>query len=143
MHLTTSADQLAALERIRAALQPGGILALDLFNPDLRTLAAQNGAVVLDKTFRLADGARVQKFVAQQADTAAQINYVTFIYDELDTEGRLRRSVLPFPMRWLYRYELEHLLARAGFALEALYGSYELEEYHAESELMLAVARKD
>ena len=143
MHLTTTADQLAALERIRAALRPGGLLALDLFNPDLRSLAAQNGALALDKMFTLADGARVQKFVAQQADTAAQINYVTFIYDELDAEGRLRRSVLPFPMRWLYRYELEHLLARAGFALEALYGSYELDEYHAESELLLAVARKE
>ena len=42
----------------------------------------------------------------------------------------------------LYRYELEHVLARAGFALEAVYGSYELDDYSAESELLLAVAKK-
>jgi len=61
---------------------------------------------------------------------------------ELIAEGQVRRSVLPFTMRWLYRYELEHLLARAGFALEALYGSYELEDYSGASDRMLAVARK-
>jgi SAM-dependent methyltransferase len=142
MHLASPADQLAALARIHAALRPGGLLAIDLFNPDPRALAEQRGALVLDKQFVLADGTQVQKFVAQHADTAAQISYVTFIYDEIDAAGRVSRRTLPFTMRWLYRYELEHLLARAGFALDALYGSYELDDYSAESELLLAVARK-
>jgi SAM-dependent methyltransferase len=142
MHLPSATDQLAALGRIHAALRPDGLLALDLFNPDLRALAGYNGELVFDKTFALADGTRVQKFVAQHADTAAQIIYIHFIYDELDVEGRVRRTMLPFTLRWLYRYELEHLLARAGFALEAVYGSYDLDEYRVESELMLAVARK-
>jgi SAM-dependent methyltransferase len=142
MHLARPADQLAALARIHAALRPGGLLAIDLFNPDPRALAEQHGALVLDKRFTLADGAQVQKFVAQHADMAAQISHVTFIYDELDAAGRVSRHTLPFTMRWLYRYELEHLLARAGFALDALYGSYELDDYSAESELLLAVARK-
>lgn len=142
MHLGSVAEQLAALEQIRAVLRPGGSLALDLFNPDLRALAGENGAMVLDKTFALGDGTRVQKFVVQQPNLAAQTNHVTFIYDELDAHGRVTRSVLPFAMRWLYRFELEHLLARAGFALEALYGSYDLDDYESASELMLAVARK-
>jgi SAM-dependent methyltransferase len=142
MHLATAADQLAALRRIRAALRPDGLLALDLFIPDLRALAGYNGELVFDKALALDDGARAHKFVAQQADPAAQTIYIQFIYDELDAEGRVRRSVLPFTLRWLYRYELEHLLARAGFALEAVYGSYDLDEYSAASELMLAVARK-
>jgi hypothetical protein len=73
---------------------------------------------------------------------AAQTSHVTFIYDEIDAEGQVRRSALPFTMRWLYRYELEHLLARAGFALDGIYGSYELDDYSAESELLLVVARK-
>jgi len=142
MHLASIADQLAALERIYAALRPGGLLAIDLYNPDSRQLAEQSGQVMLDKAFVLDDGTQVQKFVVQQADLAAQINHVTFLYDEIDAGGQVRRTTLPFTMRWLYRYELEHLLARAGFAQEALYGSYELDEYHAASELMLTVARK-
>lgn len=142
MHLTTIADQLAALNCIHAALRPNGLLVIDLFNPDLRALLSYNGELVFEKAFELADGTRVQKFVAQRADTAAQIIYVNFIYDELDAEGHVRRRLLPFTMRWLYRYELEHLFARAGFVLEAVYGSYELDAYRIESELMLAVARK-
>jgi SAM-dependent methyltransferase len=142
MHLATVADQLAALGQIHAALRPDGLLALELFNPDLRALAGYNGELAFDKAIELDDGTRAHKFVAQQADTASQTIYVQFIYDELDAEGRVRRSVLPFTMRWLYRYELEHLLARAGFALEAVYGSYDLDEYSAAAELLLAVARK-
>jgi SAM-dependent methyltransferase len=141
MHLATAADQLAALGQIRDALAPGGLLAIDLFNPHPRALAEQNGALVLDKSFTLG-GTIVQKFVSQQADVAAQVSHVTFIYDEIGAGGQVHRTALPFTMRWLYRYELEHLLARAGFVAEAVYGSYELDEYGAGSELMLAVARK-
>ena len=142
MHLASPADQLAALARIHASLRPGGLLTIDLFNPDPRALAEQHGALVLDKRFTLEDGTQVQKFVAQHTDMAAQLSHVTFLYDEIDSAGRVSRRTLPFTMRWLYRYELEHLLARAGFALEALYGSYELDDYSTESELMLVVARK-
>jgi SAM-dependent methyltransferase len=142
MHLANADDQLAALGRIHAALRPDGLLALDLFNPDLRALAGYNGELVFDKILELGDGARAHKFVAQHADAASQTIYIQFIYDELDAEGHVRRNMLPFTLRWLYRYELEHLLARAGFALEAVYGSYDLDEYSSASELMLAIARK-
>jgi hypothetical protein len=130
------------LKHIHGALASGGLLALDLFNPDPRALAEQNGAVVLDREFMLEDGTSVQKFVAQHADMATQTNRVTFIYDELQADGLVRRTTLPFTMRWLYRYELEHLLARAGFTLEAVYGSYDLDEYSGGGELMLTVARR-
>jgi SAM-dependent methyltransferase len=142
MHLTTVADQLAALESLRAALVPGGLLALDMFNPSTRGLAELDGSMVLDRSFTLADGTRVQKFVVQRADMARQVNHVTFIYDELDREGRVLRTTRAFPMRWLYRFELEHLLARTGFEVDAVYGSYDLDEYEADSELMLTVARQ-
>lgn len=142
MHLTTTADQRAALGHIHMALATGGLLVLDLFNPDLRTLADAAGQLVLEKRFLLNDGTTVHKFVTQQTDTAAQLSQITFIYDELDADGRVRRSTLPFTMRWLYRYELEHLLVRTGFELTALYGSYELDAYSSDSELMLAVARR-
>jgi SAM-dependent methyltransferase len=142
MHLAGTADQLAVLRRIHAALRPGGVAALDLFNPHPRDLPRHAGEMVLDKSFELDDGTFVQKFVAQWVDSASQTSYVTFIYDEIDAEGVVRRYRLPFTMRWLYRYELEHLLARTGFTLEAVYGSYELDEYSGDSELMLAIARK-
>ncbi|GAB4208778.1 MAG: class I SAM-dependent methyltransferase [Roseiflexaceae bacterium] len=142
MHLEQTDDQLLALRSVAAALRPGGLLALDLFNPDPRELLRHNNELVLDKTFALDDGVTVQKFVTQSVDLARQMIEVTFCYDLLERDGLLRRSLLPFRMRWLYRYELEHLLARVGFALEAVYGSYDLDEYDSASPLLLAVARK-
>jgi len=143
MHLVSTADQLAALRNLHAALAPGGLLALDLFNPTSRALADLDGELVLDRTFTLPDGAQVQKFVAQRADMARQLNHVTFIYDELGADGQVRRATHSFTLRWLYRYELEHLLARAGFTIEAIFGSYDLDELHGGSELMLTIARRD
>ncbi|HTE44235.1 MAG TPA: hypothetical protein VK636_03235, partial [Gemmatimonadaceae bacterium] len=34
------------------------------------------------------------------------------------------RRVHAFRMRWFLRQELEHLLARAGFVIDALYGDF-------------------
>jgi SAM-dependent methyltransferase len=141
MHLTAVVDQLDALARLKDALVPGGLLALDLFNPDARALSETDGALTLDRTFTLADGARVQKFVAQRVDMARQTSHVTFLYDELDERDLVRRTTHTFRMRWLYRYELEHLLARSGFAIEAVYGSYDLDPFGS-GDLMLTVARR-
>jgi SAM-dependent methyltransferase len=142
MHLTTVEDQLTALDHIRSVLNPDGLLAIDVFNPHSRHLADCNGELVLDRTFRLDDGALVCKFVAQRADMARQINYVTFVYDELDANGDVRRTVHSMTLRWFYRYELEHLLERAGFVVEAVYGSYDLDPFVGGSDIMLTVARR-
>lgn len=142
MHITDTDDQLALLERIHDALAPDGVLALDLFNPDPRALLRHPGEVVFDRTLTLADGTTVHKFVAQSLDSAAQLNHVTFFYDELGKDGLLRRSALSFEMRWLYRYEIEHLLARAGFELEMIYGSFELDELASDSPQLLTIARR-
>lgn len=139
MHMETIEDQLAALETIRPTLQRDGLLVIDLFSPNPHELLQNDGHTVLANTFDL-DGDRVLKFVATSTDIAAQTNYVTFIYDRTDREGRVSRRVMPFTMRWIYRYELEHLLVRAGYEIEAFFGSYNLDDYTTASERLIAVA---
>ncbi len=53
MHLETVDDQLAVLHHIHQALEPDGVLVLDLYNPDPRELIRHNGEMLLDKTFML------------------------------------------------------------------------------------------
>lgn len=142
MHLTETDDQLQVLRQVHTALAPGGLLALDMFNPTPQELMRQPGELVHEGSFVLPDGAQVQKFVVQSVDPAAQQARVLFLYDELAADGLVRRTVLPFTMRWLHRFEIEHLLARAGFELEMIYGSYDLDEYSSESPQMLTLARK-
>jgi SAM-dependent methyltransferase len=142
-HLLTTEEQLSTLGRIYAHLNPGGILLLDLFHPDLHRLLDFRGQVALDKVMTDPDSRqRVLKFRTETVDLARQIIDVTYIVDEVEAEGRLQRTLFPFRMRYLFRYELELLLRHAGFQVEAIYGSYELDDLDDGSDQMIAVARR-
>ena len=54
----------------------------------------------------------------------------------------VRRSNKPLKLRWMYRYEAEHLLARSGFAVEALYGGFSRQPFDEDSQEMIWVACK-
>lgn len=139
MHLEAVRDQLAALANVRRALTRRGLLVIDLFNPDPADFAREDNRLVLDREYEL-DGRHVQKFVAIETDAALQLSRVTYLYDETGPDGQLTRRTMRFTMRWFHRYELEHLLARAGFTLRNLYGSYELDPHGAGSQRLIAVA---
>jgi SAM-dependent methyltransferase len=142
-HMLTIDDQLAALAAVRRHLEPGGILILDLFNPDMGRLLDFRGHLVLDK--QMADpltGHTVTKYRSEQVDLGRQVIDVTYVMDELDGDGILRRTIFPFALRYFYRFELELLLRYAGLEMEAVYGSYDLEEFGGESPKMIAVARQ-
>lgn len=141
MHLETVDDQLAALRSLRRHVAPGGQLVLDLFNPDPRDLMTDQGVLVYERTFTGPAGRPVQKWVLRRTDAARQRQSVEFIYDELQEDGTVVRRALPFVMRWLYRYEAQHLLARAGWQLEAVYGDYDLEPFGSESPQLIVLAR--
>jgi hypothetical protein len=66
---------------------------------------------------------------------------VTFIVDEPDERGVIRRTVFPFQMRFLFRNEVELLMRQTGFAIEEVYGSYHLDPFGAGAEKMIVVAR--
>lgn len=143
MHLLTSEDQLTALARIHQHLQPNGLLLLDLFNPDLSRLLDFRGQVILDKVMIDPEtGHRLVKFRSERADLGRQIIDVTYIVDELDDEGNIRRTLFSFSLRYLFASELELLLRSAGFQIEAMYGSYDLDPFTGDSERIIAVARR-
>lgn len=139
MHLETVRDQLACLSNVRRALTSRGMLVIDLFNPDPLAITREDNRLLLDREYDL-DGRHVQKFVAIESDAADQLSHVTYLYDETDHDGRLTRSTMRFSMRWFYRYEIEHLLARAGFSVRNIYGSYELDPYLSLSPRLIVVA---
>ena len=131
-HLITVEDQLACLATLHRHLAPDGKLILDLFNPSLNfltsdTVGQEQGA---EPEFSLPDGRRVtrrSKIVAR--DYHNQVNHVELIYYVTYPDGREERLVHAFPMRYLFRFEAEHLLARAGFEIEHLYAGYDLSPY--------------
>jgi ubiquinone/menaquinone biosynthesis C-methylase UbiE len=142
-HLLTMDEQLSTLERVYEHLNPGGLLLLDLFNPDLQRLLDFRGQVILDKVMTdPASGRRVLKLRTETVDLAQQVIDVTYIVDEVNEQGHVQRALFSFSMRYLFRHELELLLRYAGFQVEAIYGSYALDQFGEDSENMVAVARR-
>jgi SAM-dependent methyltransferase len=143
LHLPDTGAQLRALRRWRDALMPGGLLLIDVFNPDVALLAAMDGRLEWDKSWDQADPpARVMKFLTRLADPAEQVVTVNHIYDEIDEDGALRRTVAGFDLRYLWRFEAELLLDKAGYELEAIYGDWAMGEYGSDSERMILLARR-
>lgn len=126
-HLTSTDDQLACLRTIHRHLLPGGKLILDLFNPSLESLLEETGHEMGEEPeFSTPDGRRViRRHRIVERDLYDQINQVELIYYVTHPDGREERLVHAFPMKYLFRYEAEHLLARCGFETEHLYAGYD------------------
>jgi SAM-dependent methyltransferase len=127
-HLLTVADQLACLASIRRHLAPGGTLVFDVFNPSLTALTdpARLEPFPDGEPFELPDGRRVARYARfATRDLCTQVLGVELIHEVTAADGTIRRVVDALPMRYYFRFELEHLLSRAGFAVTACYGGFD------------------
>lgn len=131
-HLVEVDDQLACLECIHRHLTDDGTLVLDVFNPSLTSLTRENLGLEEESSpaFVLPDGRSVvrrEKVVAR--DYFKQVISVELIYYVTHADGREERLVHAFPMRYFFRYEVEHLLARAGLVINEVYCDYRRNRY--------------
>lgn len=143
-HLTTTAAQIQSLECVRSHLVDDGVLIIALYNPDLARLVEGDRELTLAWVKPNPTGeSKIAKFESFTVDPARQLRQVTFFYDETDSAGGTTcRTIANFSLRYFFRYEVELLLDRCGFEVEALYGSYDLDNYGPDSEEMIFVARK-
>jgi SAM-dependent methyltransferase len=131
-HLITVEDQLSCLHNARNHLFAGGRLVFDIFNPSLKSLTRDNlGEEVGEQPpFTMPDGQRVVRWDrVVSRDLFNQINHVELIYYVTHPDGREERLVHAFPMRYLFRYEAEHLLVRSGFEIEHVYADFDKNPY--------------
>jgi SAM-dependent methyltransferase len=141
LHLPDADAQLDALRAVRAVVVSGGLLLLDLMVPEPHYLAALDGRLTCEFSTTLPDGDRLDKLVSRTHDLASQTISTTVYYDRTHAStGQLNRAVGRYDTRYVHRFELEHLLERAGWRLISLYGSYDLDPYGADAERMLALA---
>lgn len=137
-HLATTREQLSFLRCVHQHLQPGGRLVFDVFNPNLALLAAPISPDEIEDTpeLTLPDGRRLRRsFRMLQKRYADQCTDCELIY-YLDG----RRIVQPLTMRYFFRFELEHLLARSGFEVTALYGDFDATPFAGSSPEMIFIA---
>lgn len=139
-HLDTVEQQLACLARVRAHLAPGGLFAFDVFNPRLERMALAVEPESLDLSFNF-EGRPVKRYVGATRDRATQLISIRMRYVEETGGGTVKESVVDLSMRWFWRYELEHLLHRAGFTDVTIHGDFDRSPVTAASPAFVVLAR--
>jgi len=145
-HLMSVKEQKACLNCVRGHLEPQGLLAFDLFHPyPGRLLPSPEAAAERQDfpEFELPDGRKVTR-CSRFADfhREQQINDIELIYYVTHPDGRKERLVDTFPMRYYFRYEIEHLLELCGFKVVNLFGGFDNSTFKNDSPEMIFVAGK-
>ena len=140
-HFTSIDDQLRVFALARRVVRSGGRFVFDAFNPAYPLMTHDRSAEVEDVAeCPLGDGRTVRRTVRVIATHwAEQVIDVELIY-HVRTGEHTERVVQAFRMRWFTPAELAHLVARAGFRLEALYGGFDRQPLTDESPEIVIVA---
>jgi SAM-dependent methyltransferase len=138
-HLYTVEDQLACLACVRRHLAPGGRLAFDVFAPRVARMATPSPEQA-DARFELG-GESVIRYATVTPDPVSQLLDVHFRYERSAGGKVVGNDEARFRMRWFWRFELEHLMARAGFAEVEMFGDFDRRPIAADTPAFIVVAR--
>lgn len=141
LHLVESHEQVTALENWRRLLRPGGLLVMDVENPQLEALAALSAE--LEEEERLQDPLTdevIVKYTAADVDLPDQILYLTRVYERSQADGNGLQHRADFAVRILFQRELALLLRCAGYGDLRFYGDYQLNPWEPDSPRLIAVA---
>jgi hypothetical protein len=125
-HLLTIPLQRKSLDAVHRHLEPGGRLALHLFDPRLDLLIDGNTAAPgLSGTHPETGRRYVADMVETRLDHLAQVRRDLWRYREIGPNGEvIAEDTREMALRWTYRWELHHLLDLCGFAVEAEYSDF-------------------
>ena len=141
-HLLETEQQIACLTCAKKHLAPNGRLIVDFFHTDAERM---HDPKFLEESalseYDLPDGRHVSMSERVAAfHRGRQRNDVEMIFRVRHPNGKAERLVMAWTLRYFFRYEVEHLLARCGFRLEALYGNFDASLLGDDSPEMIFVA---
>jgi SAM-dependent methyltransferase len=144
-HLISTDEQLACLRCVHRHLADGGRLILDMFQVNPAGLGDPEWMREREDTpeTSLPDGRRFRRTARITAfHRAEQFNEVEFAVYITYPDGRTERHTQSFPFRYFFPKEVEHLLARVGLRVVAIYGGFDRSPLENDSAEMLTVAEK-
>lgn len=145
-HLIDVKDQRACLECCRDHLTRQGRLVINLFDPNLRILAAnlEVNATAVRKVgeVEVGEGERVVAYSTRTSCPEEQRFEEEWIYERFAADGRsLWRKARKFSLRWFGRYEMEHLFELCGLQVEKLEGGFKGQPYQHGGEQIWTVKK--
>ncbi|MBI4312101.1 MAG: class I SAM-dependent methyltransferase [Chloroflexi bacterium] len=141
--LLSVADQAQALAAIKEHLAPEGRVIIDLFVPDADRILREPGVRVFGRE-RVDPATSHRLLIGEQNgyDTYNQVITARNIIEELDERGELLRTMhVEYQLRYIYRFEMQHLLAANGFEVADVYEGFDCEPLDEASTEMVWVAK--
>ncbi len=140
MHLLEKDYHIEALNNVYRHLKPGGRFIFDVFVPDLSQLI--NG--IHDQTDfegEYEPGNRIKRTVSTKPDLLNQLINIDFLL-EWDDGKKVRKEHWKTPLRYFFRFELEHLIERSYFKKYKILGDFLGNDLNQESREFIIVCRK-
>jgi hypothetical protein len=140
-HVHDTADQLRLLDVVHDCLEPDGAFVFDLYVPSLKLLL-EGMPETTDFEGEHAPGRPLRRTVSSApADLSRQTNRVRMSLRWEEEDGE-HRGDWEFEMRFFFRFEIEHLVARSKLALETVYGDFAGGPLTASSREYVVVCRR-
>jgi SAM-dependent methyltransferase len=145
-HLLTLEQQLRCLQLIRDHLKDDGLFVLDVFAPNIDRIASYSKKKEeWEKDFSRKNQkteSTITRYYRAEANLVDQVLGIVMKWEERNDSGVLvARKEGNFKLRYIFRFELEHLLYRAGFA-PTIFGDFSEQPYNYSSGETVAVCRK-
>ncbi len=151
-HMNTPHEQVACLQCIHRHLVPNGRLVVHLDHQNVENVGWL-GSLVREKggVFELAGqfkhvrtGRQIRAFNAWTYEPATQTAICTTAWEAIADDGQVvdRWQTEPVRLHCVFRFEMEHLLARVGFVVEELYGDFFRNPLDDKSSSMVWMASK-
>jgi SAM-dependent methyltransferase len=141
-HLLSVEAQIGCLRCARRHLADGGRLVMDFFHTDVarmhdpRFLEAH---VVAEYELSGAGHVRLSERIAA-FHRAEQLNDIAMAFEVTEPGDRIAHHVFAFTIRYFFRYEVAHLLARCGFRLLETFGNFDRSPLADDSPEMIFIA---
>ena len=74
-------------------------------------------------------------------DLENKVINATNVYDFVSQSGSVKRKVIRFQLRYIFKDELVHLFERTGYSVEQVYGNYDKSPFKDESPRIICVAQ--
>jgi SAM-dependent methyltransferase len=135
-------QQQEAIRQIAAHVKPNGLFALDIWNPLIVNLRGDDAPELYFSRRRTDNGNHYKRYAATGPMNTKQVQQVYGWYDETLPDGYVTRSTYTMEWRIIFRYELELMLDKAGFAIKNIYGGNNNEPLETNSMKMFVEAVK-
>lgn len=144
LHLSSLKEQKQTLRNFNKHLTNKGKLILNFFNPDYRRMVEKHGKKEFHSYVRNPLTKNKIKITAiNYYFPAEQLLKVKYIHEEMDRHNLLlEKKEYHFVLKYIFRFEFEHLLELTGFKVFKLYGDYKRGKFTDKSREMVWVCER-